>query len=145
MNMNEPQPQQKSWWGRNWVWVVPVGCLLPLVLVGGCTVGVVLFVFNMIKSSDVYVDSLNAIRANADVQAALGEPITPGIIVAGNVQMTNNTGHADFTYDVSGPKGSATVHVVADLQNNVWNYTKNQVTVHSNNTQLEAPVVPLQH
>jgi hypothetical protein len=57
------QPR-KSWWGRNWFWVVPLGCLMPLLLVGGCVLIVLISVTNLTKSIDAYTQSLSApIRA----------------------------------------------------------------------------------
>jgi hypothetical protein len=46
-----PQP---NWLGRNWKWVVPVGCLLPVLLVGGCALMVFFFAAGVMKQSDAY-------------------------------------------------------------------------------------------
>ena len=51
------QSQKRSWWNRNWKWVVPAGCLTPILVCGGFITLVFVFVFGAIKSSDVYIDS----------------------------------------------------------------------------------------
>ena len=33
--MQDQAMPQKSWFGRNWKWVVPVGCLTPILVCGG--------------------------------------------------------------------------------------------------------------
>ncbi len=52
------QQQNKNWWGRNWKWVVPVGCLVPLALCAGFITLIVSLVFGMMKSSDAYKEAL---------------------------------------------------------------------------------------
>lgn len=52
------QPAQRSWWGRNWKWVAPVGCLGPLLGCGGCLSIFVIGIFSALKSSDVYQEAL---------------------------------------------------------------------------------------
>ena len=48
------EPQSKGWWGRNWKWFLPVGCLgLIVIALGGITL-----VLGIMKSSDVYKESV---------------------------------------------------------------------------------------
>jgi hypothetical protein len=134
--------RQKSWWGRNWMWVVPLGCLTPLVLVGGCVAALFFFVFSTLKSTEAYQQSLAAVLRDPQVQAALGEPITPKWTFQGKVNVTNDSGNADITYDVGGPKGDATVHVVADKKAGVWTINTNHVRIKSTNAEFDVPVTP---
>jgi len=114
------QPPQPTWWNRNWKWAVPVGCITPLVCCGGF-VGVILtIVFGAMKSSDVYKDSVSRATADVRVKDLLGEPIEPGLFVTGNINVNNNSGEADLSIPLSGPKGSATLHVVAEKTDGKW-------------------------
>jgi len=113
---------QKSWWGRHWKWVVPVGCIVPILGCGGLVVLLVAGVFGVLKTSDAYVQSLAAVRASTEVQTALGTPIESGTFVGGNISTTPSGGHADITYDVSGPRGSGSVHAIADKVNGEWTF-----------------------
>jgi hypothetical protein len=135
----QPQPT-KSWWGRNWIWVVPLGCLTPVVLMIGCGVAAYFAVSGLIKSSDVYVHSLAAVSSNDAVKDALGEPIAKGLGFQGNVSLNNNDGQADITYNITGSKGAGTVHVVAEKHDGVWTYQTNKVHINSTNEDIEVPV-----
>jgi hypothetical protein len=115
--------------GRNWIWVVPLGCLTPILLVGGCFVVSVVAIFGLLKSSEAYTRSLAAVTANEKVQAALGQPIEPSTIVTGNINVSTNGSHADVYYSISGPKGDGSVHAVADKRNGVWVFSTNRVVL----------------
>ena len=66
-----PPPQymqpQRSWWSRNWKWVVPVGCLvvlLPILALGGFIGGILAIVFGSIKSTDVGQEAIRRSISN---------------------------------------------------------------------------------
>ena len=121
-------PQQRGWFSRNWGWVVALGCLLPVILLGACVGGIVWFVFGAIKSSDVYKNALEEVRKNPQVVERLGTPIEPGWWITGNLKTdVNNTGSADFTAPIEGPKGSATMDVEAVLDADGWRYRELKV------------------
>jgi len=122
------------------MWVVPVGCLLPIVTIGGCLTAVFVFVFGMLKSSDAYTHSLAAVRADSELQAALGEPIEPGYFVTGNINVSGSAGHADLFYDVTGPKGTGTVYVVADKQAGQWTFETLVVEIGSSGQRIDVLV-----
>ena len=99
---------KRSWWSRNWKWVVPVGCLTPIVICGGGATLIVALVFGVIKESGAYQDSLAQAQTDARVVAALGTPIEPGFFVMGNIEVNGPAGTADLSYSISGPNGTAT-------------------------------------
>lgn len=105
-----------------------IGCGVLVVLGAACIAALVFIVFAAIKKSDIYTDALNKARADQRVVEALGEPITPGFWVAGSMNVDNNRGNADFTFPISGPKGSAKVHAVATTEGQKWEYTELVVT-----------------
>ena len=88
----------------------------------------VFIVFAAIKKSDVYTQALNRVRGDQRVVAALGEPIEPGFWVRGSVGTSNGKGTADFSFPVSGPKETATVHVVGATAGQTWEFTTLDVT-----------------
>ena len=45
---------KQGWWGRNWKWVVPVGCLGLVVLSLAFVAGLLFLIFGIVKSSDAY-------------------------------------------------------------------------------------------
>jgi hypothetical protein len=117
----DEQPR-RSWFGRNWKWAVTLGCLMPFLLMGGCTVLLLVTVFGTLRSSDAYTKSLEMVRSDERVVAALGEPIEPSFLVQGNINVSTDGGHAEIQYDVTGPKDSATVEVVADKVGGMWQF-----------------------
>ena len=132
--MYQQPPPQRSWWGRNWKWALPVGgCLLPLLLCGG---GALVFVFviygavtGAIKSSDAYAEGMARARANPEVVAALGEPIESGFWISGNIDVSGSAGNVDVSIPISGPKGSGTLYVVGTRSAGRWQYSTMAVEV----------------
>lgn len=106
---------------------VGIGCalgafVLGVLLCGGFIGGAVYLGFSMIKSAEPYQRSLQAAKSSTEVQEALGSPIEAGMMVTGSINLNNAEGDADLSYDVSGPKGSATVTVNATRQAGRWSY-----------------------
>ena len=113
---------QGNWFGRNWKWAAPTGCLLLVLLVGAFIATIFFFVFSMMKTNDAYQHSLEAARHNPEVVAALGQPIEDGWFVSGNFEENGPAGVANFSIPVSGPKGGGTVYVEAHKSAGQWNY-----------------------
>lgn len=135
MNTKQPspdaQPTARSWWSRNWKWAVPVGCATPLLVCGGGVTLLLMFIFGTIKSSQPYEHSLAVASADARVIAALGTPIEPAWLVTGSIDLAGARGSAELSYDLTGPNGSATVHVVAVKSAGQWTYSTLAVDVHA--------------
>jgi TonB family protein len=122
-SFQQPSQQPKGCLGRNWKWMLPVGCL-GLILVGVVVVGGIFFAaMSAIKSSDVYKGALERARANHEAVALLGEPIKDGWFVKGNVNFAGSSGTANFEVPVSGPKSSGTLYVRA-LYEGAWMYER---------------------
>ena len=118
------QPQQKGCLGRNWKWMLPVGCLgliLGLVALVG---GIVLVAMSAIKSSEVYKGALGVVQTHPTAVERLGEPIKDGWFVKGNIKFDGTGGSANFEIPVSGPKRSGTVYVTASSPDGTWMYER---------------------
>ena len=121
--------QQKGCLGRNWKWMLPLGCL-GLILAGVALVGgIVLVAMSAIKSSEVYQGALKAAQAHPAAVERLGQPITDGWFVTGNIKVDAGGGHADFNFPVSGPKGSGTLNVRAVSPDGSWMYERLDLAV----------------
>ena len=79
-----PPMPRPNWFGRNWKWVVPLGCLLPVLFAGGCGLLAFLFATGIMKQSDAYKIALARAQANPAVIEAIGSPISQTGIVSGN-------------------------------------------------------------
>ncbi len=140
-----PQPPQ-GWWGRNWKWFVPTGCLgLILLLVAG-GFAIIWLALSMIKSSDVYRNAVEQAKANPEVVSQLGEPIEEGWYVKGNVRDSGGVGFADLEIPISGPEKSGTIYAVAmrDGSAGEWKYTQLQVGIDGldGRVQILNPLLP---
>ena len=113
---------QRNWWQRNWKWVVPVGGVAVLALFVGAIFAVLSLVSGMMRSSEPYRHALAAAQASPEVVAALGEPIEPGFMPTGNINVSPNEGKADLSIGVKGPDGEATVYVEATRKRRRWTY-----------------------
>ncbi len=117
------QRQGTNWWGRNWKWFLPVGCLGALVLFAGIIASIMFFVFGVMKSSDAYKDAVAKARAHPSVQESIGTPIEAGLLVTGNINVNGPSGHASLSIPLSGPKGEATLFVEAEKSAGRWTYS----------------------
>lgn len=123
------QPQQKGCLGRNWKWMLPVGCL-GLILVGVAVLGGLFFVgMSAMKSSEVYRGAMERVRSNPEARVALGEPIKDGWLVQGNVNFSGGSGTANLQIPVSGPKNSGTVQARAVYESGAWMYERLDLVV----------------
>ena len=118
---------QKTWWGRNRFWVVPVGCLSPVLVCGGCFGVTFLAVFSAIRASEPYSEAIAAAQANPDVKAQFGEPIEAGFWSNGNIEINNASGKASLTIPIKGPKQSGTIYVEATKAAGKWEYSTLEV------------------
>jgi len=127
-----PAQPQRSWWSRNWKWVVPVGCLvliLPLLALAGFIGGILAIVFGSIKSTDVCQQALTLAKSNPVVIEALGEPIEDGWLMSGNINTSGPSGSADISIPLHGPKGKGTLYAVATKSAGRWEYDTLEVEV----------------
>jgi hypothetical protein len=131
------QPSKQTWWSRNWKWVVPVGCLAPVLVCGGAIALIIVVVFGAIKSSEPYTEALAKARANQEVKALIGEPIEPGYFVNGSIEVSGPSGKADFSIPISGPKKSATLHVVGTKAAGKWEYSTLEVAPEGSDKRID--------
>lgn len=126
---NELIPQ-KSWWSRNWKWVVPVGGCLTLIIVVVILIASVFYgVTGMLKNSTPYEEAFETASTNEQVLDALGEPIEQDGIFKGSINIENDGGKADIEVPIKGPNGSAVLHVVGEKQDGNWSYSTMTVTL----------------
>lgn len=123
MDPNTPPLPARNWWSRNWKWFVPSGCLTILLLFAIFIFGIISFVFGIMKSTDVYKDTLAKVRAEPAVIEALGSPIKDGMFFSGSTNVNGASGEANLAIPISGSKGKGTIYVVAVKSAGLWNYT----------------------
>jgi hypothetical protein len=130
-------PRKKGWFRRNAAWFIPTLVVVVLGACGGCVFGIFQFAFGMIKGSDVYQDALGKARGNAAVVAELGEPVEERGFPTGNVSYSNADGDASLQIPIKGPKGQATIHVVATRSMGKWTYSTLTVVVEGSGKEID--------
>ena len=123
------EPGGGSWFGRNWKWLVPVGCLGTALLLVGLAVGVVFLAFGAMKSSEVYQQALSRAQEHPAVEEAVGSPIKAGWLVSGNISVSGPSGEADLSIPISGPRGKARIYAVATRSAGRWEFSTLEVEI----------------
>jgi len=126
---SRPVPQPKNWWSRNWLWVVPTGCLTMAALVVTFVLVIMLVVFGAMKSSDVYKHSVATAKKDPAVVEALGTPIKEGMFMSGHTNVDGASGQAELAIPISGPKGNGKIYVAATKSAGRWNYSTLEVEI----------------
>jgi hypothetical protein len=136
---------ETNWFGRNWKWALPTGCLTLLLLVGGFVAAIIFFVFSLMKSNEAYQHALSIASHDPEVVAALGQPIQDGWLVTGSTNENGAGGEAQLAIPLSGPRGAGTLYVEARKSAGQWRYVTMAVEVDANKQRidlLDAPTEP---
>jgi hypothetical protein len=109
-----------TWWGRNWKWVVPAGCLTLLAAFAGLLLLIFALAFGSLRSSEPYQQSVATALASPEVRELLGEPIEVGWFLSGTIHTAGAGGSAELAIPLAGPKGSGTLYVEAKKAAGEW-------------------------
>lgn len=97
-----------------------LGSLALVLMAGLFGTGVLVFVMGIIKSSEVYQVALDRARHHPQVKLSLGEPIEDSWLVMGQINVEGRGGSANLDIPISGPKTSATIHILANKSAGKW-------------------------
>ncbi|MCC7341800.1 MAG: hypothetical protein IT170_12005 [Bryobacterales bacterium] len=121
-----PYERRPSWFQRNKKMAIAGGCALVallLLMVVGFVAAIALWVMSLVKSSGAYAEAVDLARGNAEVRAALGEPIEEGWFVTGSVNSSGASADASLSIPLHGPKGAGTLYVEGQKRAGVWRYS----------------------
>ncbi|MCB1098016.1 MAG: hypothetical protein KDN22_20765 [Verrucomicrobiae bacterium] len=107
-----------------------LGCGCALLAFAGVAfvVAIAGFVFSMMKNSEPYKHALTQVQNDPQAVAFLGEPIEPGWLLTGKIDLSGSSGSADISIPVEGSKASGRLNVVASKSGGVWSYTVLRLT-----------------
>jgi len=132
------EENKKSWFGRNWVWAVPLGGCLTLIIVIVAFFGAVIFgVSEMFSGSEPYQVAVEQASKNELVIEVLGEPIETDGIMNGKIDFENDEGTADFSIPLAGPKGKARVYIEGTKSEGEWTYQRLYVITKESEEQID--------
>ena len=126
-------PPQKTWLGRNWIWVL----ILAAILIVGAVCGMVFTLFTALSHSEVVRGTFQRAESNPVLIERLGTPMKEGWLVSGSINVTPTSGDADLAVPISGPKGTATVYVTAHKSLGIWKYTAMQAAVAGHSQRID--------
>ena len=125
--------KQKSWFSRNWGWLLGGGCLTLIIIVVIAIVGLVYKVSDSIKGSEPYVHAFTQAIENENVIEFLGEPIEPNGIGSTHYNTSNGTSSVELTIPIKGPNDEGQIVVEAKKINNEWTYSTLYVEIDGEN------------
>ena len=114
--------KQKSWFARNWGWVLGGGCLSIIVIVILAVGGLIYKVSDTITESEPYTHALAKAIENETVIEFLGTPIETDGMGSTSYQYSNGSTTAKLTIPIKGPKDEGNIVVDAEKINDEWAY-----------------------
>lgn len=125
---------QKSWWQRNWKWVVPAGGCLTVLIVIFSFIGYGAYkaidTFSNDTSIFAFVDVIQEIQKSEEVGEALGKPIRfDGLKDQNAYDPEASKTHLDLDFEIQGPKSDGILRVIADKTDDGWQYSTFTITV----------------
>ncbi|MBF4483989.1 cytochrome c oxidase assembly factor Coa1 family protein [Flavobacterium sp. CSZ] len=128
---------RKSWWERNWKWFVPTGCVSILLIFVVFIASIFFGVTSMMTNSDAYKGAMTEVQKNKLVIEKLGTPIEDDGMTSGSINTTNNdSGNCNLQIPIKGPKGKATLFVVAEKKG-TWKYSGMTVFVKATKEEID--------
>lgn len=113
---------ERTWLQRNTQWLVLGAVLLGLMLLALFIAAVVMIASTAMRSSDVWREAMARAQSNPALIERLGTPIEPGFFTSGSINVNGPSGSADLAIPIQGPKGEASINVVAEKRGGVWEY-----------------------
>ncbi|MDW5290348.1 cytochrome c oxidase assembly factor Coa1 family protein [Formosa sp. PL04] len=126
--MNNELITQKSWWKRNWKWLVPLNAILLIsitILITSGISGMGADIAQAYSDTELYQKALEKVKSNQKVIQLLGdiEPIDKLAILEGEVHYTHKNQTVNSSIRLKGTKGNARMDISADKINTEWIYT----------------------
>ncbi len=134
--MNE-HVQQKSWFSRHWLWVVPTSGCLVIILLFAFGVGAAIFgVSKIFTGTTPYKYAVEQASKDSRVIELLGNPVETAGIMQGNISTTNDSGEVDIKIPLKGSKGKGSVTIKGDKIDGEWVYEELYVLIKETNEKI---------
>ncbi|OBX26077.1 GAF domain-containing protein [Gelidibacter algens] len=134
--MNE-EIKQKSWFKRNWIWVVPVSGCLTLIVLAVLGIGSLFYgVTKVMTNSEPYEYAMEMTQNSTEVVIAIGDDIQKDGMTGGSVSYNNGLTKADLQIPIEGSKGRATIVVKARKEADQWTYEELYVLIKESQEQI---------
>lgn len=131
---------QRSWFSKNWPWVLPIGCcsgclLVFLLFIGGIG-ATVLSVFSEMKNASPIEEVLIIANNNPKAKEILGTDIVSEGFPSGNISFNNDDGEVAFTILIRGSKDEGILSVDGIRVDEKWVYEDLYITIKETQEQI---------
>jgi hypothetical protein len=116
-------PVRRSFWSRNWKWLVPLLIVSFLLALAAFAFGIYFLIMSVFKSSDVYQEAMQRVQSQTELLARLGEPVETGWWMSGQINVSGPSGQASLAIPLKGPKGKGTLYIEAEKRAGQWQYS----------------------
>ncbi len=116
------EQRQRSWFARNWGWVLGGGCLTLIIIVGLFIGGIIYKVADVVKESETYNYAYAKTITNEKVIEFLGEPIEANGVGNTSYNYVNGKTSVDLSIPIKGPKDEGEIFVSAEKIYDEWTY-----------------------
>jgi hypothetical protein len=124
-----PTTTEPHWLQRNLKWVILAAVLACLLFFAALLGAIAFVVVTATRSSDVYRTAMARAQSHPQVIEQLGQPLEPGWLIQGTIEVDNRTGQADLAIPLHGPLGEASISVIAEKRGGVWQYEQLEVRI----------------
>ena len=121
--------ENKSWWNKNWKWIIPVIGILLISIFTISTTEIGENTFDIVKAyadPDLVETALIKAQENDEVKELLGtlEQVDKMAKLEGSVKYSNNDTSVDISVRVKGSKGKGRMRILAERNGETWEYKK---------------------
>ncbi len=131
--------KRKSWFGRNWPWVLPVGGCLTIIVLFIIGVGAAVFgITKVVSGSEPYEYAYEKAIRNVAVIDVLGTPIEKGFVGSHSSYFTKNgESRVSLTIPINGSLNDAFIYVEGVKEDEEWVYSKLLVDVENDDNDID--------
>lgn len=122
--------KQNNWFSSNWMWVVPVGGCLTLIVLAIFGLGAAFFgISEVVRGSEPYEYAIEESINSPELVSLLGDPIETNGMMQGTINFKNKSGSVDISVPLKGPNGEATVFIKGEKEDGTWTYEELYVLI----------------
>ncbi len=132
--------REKSWFKRNWKWVIPTGGCLTLLIIGGLIIGTLVYkVSDAIGSSNYQERTLEKVNLNEKAIELLGAPIKKSGVLNQQFNFDSNTKGTslEVEYTVSGSKKEGILYIDAKVKGKEITYNRLYIIVNDTREKID--------
>jgi len=117
-----PPSRTRTWWSRHWLWVAILGGILLVANTWFGSSAIMNWIARRVKDSEGYRVAMVTVRGDAQVRAALGEPVDDSGFIKGSFVETSHLHTIFAEIPLSGPKGRATLSINGAQADGPWHF-----------------------